>query len=81
VLLAAAIVALASSALYVTSAPPAISLLVEPLSLLLMPGLAVALAAAGPHDFSAWTVVVWSMLIYTILAFFALRRWAAARAR
>ncbi len=80
-LLAAAIVALASAGLYVTSAPAVVSLLVEPLSLLLLPGLVAALVAAGPHDFTARAVVIWSMLLYTAISFFALRRLALARAR
>ncbi len=80
-LLAAAIVALASAALYVTSAPPVVSLLVEPISLLLLPGLLVALVAAEPHDFTAMSVLVWSMLVYTPVSFFALRRWTSARMR
>ncbi len=78
-LLAAAIVALASSAMYVTTAPPLVSLLVEPFSLLLLPGLVVAMIAAGPHDFTAHSVLLWSLLIYAGLSFFALRRRASAR--
>ncbi len=78
-LLAAALVALASAALYVTSAPPMVSLLVEPLSLFLLPGLLIALVAAHPRDFTAQDVVVWSMLVYTAVFFFALRRRASAR--
>jgi len=72
-LLAAALVAVSSAAIYVTSAPRLISLLVEPFSLLLFPGLFIAMAAAAPRDFTSQSVVLWSMLIYTPLFFLALR--------
>jgi hypothetical protein len=72
-------VAVASSALYVTPAPRLVSVLVEPFSLLLFPGLVVAMIASGRSDFTAQSVVVCSLVIYAVL-FFLLQR-AAARTR
>jgi len=43
--------------MFVTSAPKIVSLLIEPFSLLLMPGLITSIILAGPHDFSPLSVV------------------------
>jgi hypothetical protein len=62
------IVVAGSAAMFVTSAPRLVSLLVEPFSLLLMPGLVVAILIAGPHDFTPIGVVAIASAFY--LAFF-----------
>ena len=72
VLLSAAISAVlmyvATEAMYVTTAPKLISLVVEPLSLLLMPGLVGAIVVAGAHDFTPGSVLFLSAIFY--FAFF-----------
>ena len=67
-LLTTALLACACAALFVTAAPAALSLLIEPVSLLLTPGLLLALAIAGHHDFAATHVIVGSAVFY--FAFF-----------
>ena len=78
-LLAAVIVALSAAAMYAAPAPTAVSILVEPLSLLLLPGLLVALVAAGPHDFTAQAVLASAFLIYAVAFFLLLHFRAGAR--
>lgn len=62
--LSAVVVAVATEAMFVTTAPKLVSLLVEPFSLLLMPGLVAAILIAGPHDFSPGSVVFISAVFY-----------------
>lgn len=71
-LCAAMLVAIASAANFLTTAPKVLSLLFEPFSLLLMPGLLASLALAGPHDYSPTTVVLTSVLFYSTFFYFAL---------
>ncbi len=78
ILCATVLVAIAAAANFLTSAPKAISLLFEPISLLLMPGLLAAFAIAGPHDYSPTTVVVVSTVFYTAFFYFALS-WLSRR--
>lgn len=54
----------ATSALFSTTLPAAVSLAVEPLSLLLMPGLFVALATAGSHDIEPNVILRISAIFY-----------------
>ncbi len=61
------------------SAPRPLSLILEPLCLLLLPGIAPALAVAGSHDFSPNVLLACALLIYTGLAFWLLTRTAARR--
>ena len=75
-LLTSVLVAVAAEGLFVTSAPRLVSLLVEPFSLLLMPGLVVAVVLAGPHDFSPLSVVCIAAVFYFGFFFWALTRWA-----
>ena len=78
VLLSAAITALlllvATEAMFVTTAPRLVSLLVEPFSLLLMPGLIVAIALAGAHDFTPGSVVFIAAVFYFAFFYWALTR-------
>jgi len=71
-LLAALLVSVATVAMYVTSAPKIVSLLVEPFSLLLMPGLVVAVTLSGPHDFSPGSVVFIAAIFYFGFFYWAL---------
>ena len=73
-LLSAVLVAVATAGMYVTTAPRLISLLLEPFSLLLMPGLVVAVMLAGPHDFSPGSVVFIAVVFYCGFFFWALPR-------
>lgn len=66
---AAVIVAIAYSGMFVAMAPRLISEAVEPLSLLLLPGLLFAIASAGPHDFQPDTVLQASALFWFLIAF------------
>ncbi len=68
-----ALVAVAVSALFVTSAPESISMLTEPVSLLLMPGLMIAMLSANLHDYSPFVVIQGSLIFYCVL-FYAVFR-------
>ena len=76
----AALVWAAVGAMYVTSAPKWVTLLVEPESLFLLPGLVVAIVVAGQHDLSA-TVVVEASAGFYFLAFFVWFWWRGRWAR
>ena len=66
-LLTAILLALASAALDLTTAPALVSLLVEPFSLLLMPGMLISIAIAGRHDeVSARAVLIASACFYFV---------------
>lgn len=75
------IAALASVGLLVTTAPEALSLAVEPLSLLLVPGLLVAVLTSSLHDISPVRVLSVSLVFYFLLTFFLLRRHARKQSR
>ena len=68
----AAILAVALSGMFVAMAPRLISESIEPLSLLLLPGLLFAIASVGPHDFKPDTVVKVAALFWFVTAFFFL---------
>ena len=70
------LVGLATEGMFVTSAPKALSLLIEPFSLLLMPGLLVAVLLGGAHDFSPLSVVCVAAVFYFGFFFWVLTRWA-----
>lgn len=78
-MLTACLVTLAAEAMFVTSSPKLVSLLVEPFSLLLMPGLVVAVIVAGPHDFSPLGVVSLTAAFYFGFFYWALTYWARSR--
>jgi hypothetical protein len=80
-LLTAVLIAVATEGMFVTSAPRLVSLLVEPFSLLLMPGLVVAVILAGPHDFSPISVVWIAAVFYLGFFFWALTYWHKTRHR
>ena len=73
-LLAAVLVSVATAAMYVTAAPKFVSLLIEPFSLLLMPGLVVAVILAGPHDFGPGSVVFIAAIFYCFVFWWILPR-------
>ena len=64
-----ALIGIAMSGMLVAMAPRFISESVEPLSLLLLPGLFFAIASAGPHDFEPATVVKASAIFWFLAAF------------
>ena len=73
--LSAAILAVSCAALFVTHTPRIVSLLLEPFSLLLVPGLLIAFLAAGTSDFSPILVLRVSSVFYFLLfLLLALRR-------
>ncbi len=72
----AALIGIAISGMFVAMAPRFISESVEPLSLLLLPGLFFAIASAGPHDFEPQTVVKASA-VFWFLATFLFFTWRA----
>ncbi len=80
-LLTSAVIGIAYAALFVTTAPAPVSLLAEPFSLLLTPGLLIALAIAGHHDFSPSTVLLASAIFYFVLFFAVLSRRTHTRSR
>jgi len=76
-LLTAVLMAVATAAIFVTTAPKWVSLAIEPVSLILLPGLIVSVVLAGPHDFSPWIVVWVSSGLYFVSFYGAL--WLRAR--
>ena len=73
-ILTAALVTVASCAMYVTAAPKFVSLVAEPFSLLLMPGLVAAVILSGPHDFIPTDVVYLASIFYFAFFYWALPR-------
>ncbi len=71
---AAALVWIASVAMLFNTAPAWLSLVFEPLSLFLLPGLLVSVAASGPHDLDAAMVIESSAVIYFVCFLAALER-------
>ncbi len=63
---------------FFATAPEWISIILEPLSLLLMPGFAVALVATGIHDLDPSTIVQVSIVFYLIF-FYVWLSWRARR--
>ena len=61
-------------ALFFTTAPRALSLAVEPISLLLMPGLVISLATAGSHDIPPEQILRVSSAVYFLFFSFLLLR-------
>jgi hypothetical protein len=78
--LASVLMIAATAALHVSSAPKWASLLLEPFSLLLMPGLVIALATSGSHDFGPDVVIAVSAAFYVGFLYAALL-WLASRKR
>jgi hypothetical protein len=77
-LYSAVLVGLAVATVFLTTEPPLLSYLLEPVSLLLLPGLMVSLMAAGAHDFNASTVLYASFVWY-IVFFYLLLTWRYRR--
>ena len=78
--LTAVLLVVSCAAMYVTFAPRIVSLLIEPFSLLLMPGLVVAIVMAGAHDFTPISVVCVAAIFYFCFFYLALA-WRAKAAR
>lgn len=79
-LLTAVLLTLASAALSFTTAPAFVSLLIEPFSLLLTPGLLISLAIAGRHnEVSASAVLLASACLYFVAISLVLTRWSGRK--
>lgn len=74
-----AVVGLAVAGIFVTTQTETVSLLLEPFSLLLMPGLLVSLVLANVHDFPPLVVILASFFFY--FAFFYTAFWWLAERR
>ncbi len=68
-LTSAALLAVAYSGMFVAMAPRWLSESIEPLSLLLLPGLLFAIASVGPHDFKPEAVLKASALFWFLVSF------------
>ena len=77
---AAAIVGVGSAGLLFTTGPEWASLLFEPVSLLLLPGLLVGIVLASPHDLDPHVVMNGTIVFYFLL-FWAVLEWRAWRQR
>ena len=80
-MLSLALTALAAQATLVTRTPPLVSLLVEPFSLLLLPGVVIAIVIASPRDFSLNVALEATVLLYTLLLYLVLVWRARSRER
>jgi len=70
----AALVSMACAAMLLNTAPKWISLIFEPLSLFLLPGLAVDSLAVSPHDLDP-TLVIEGCVVFYFLVFFGFLQW------
>jgi hypothetical protein len=77
---AAAIVGIGSACMLFTTGPEWASLVFEPVSLVLMPGLLVGIVLSGPHDLDPQVVVAGTIVFYFLL-FWAALEWRAWRQR
>jgi hypothetical protein len=75
VLGAGVLMSLASAALFVTSAPKWVSLLVEPFSLLLVPGVAFSMLFTKAHDYTQWEILRGAFGFHVVVLYFLLRWW------
>ncbi len=77
---AALVVSLGSAAMLLSTGPEWASLLFEPVSLLLLPGLIVGLFHSGPHDLEPHVVMNGTIVLYFLL-FWAALEWRAWKQR
>ena len=77
----AVVIGLGSVALLFVRAPAWLSLIFEPVSLLLLPGMMISMKHAGPHDLDPILILKSSVAFYFtfFLAWFELRAWRARR--
>ena len=73
---AALVVGMASAGLLFSTAPERISLILEPMSLMLMPGLLFGIYEAGPHDLNP-KVILWASGVFYFLFFLVVLEWWA----
>lgn len=71
-------IGLASLGQFFATAPEWISLTLEPLSLLLLPGFAVALMTAGLHDLDP-SIIVQASIIFYLIFFYVWLTWQSRR--
>ncbi len=69
VVVAAVAIAAGSAALFVTSAPKWISILVEPFSLVLTPGVAISMIFTKAHDYTQWEILRGAFGFYVVLLY------------
>ena len=77
---AAAVVGIGSVGMLFTTGPEWASLLFEPISLLLLPGLLVGIIVSGPHDLDPHVVLQGTIILY-FLFFWSVLEWRAWRQR
>ncbi len=77
----AGVTGIGSVALLFVRAPAWLSLIFEPVSLLLLPGMMISMKHAGPHDLDPILILKSSVAFYFtfFLAWFELRAWRARR--
>jgi len=75
-LVAFALTSAAVGAMSVAAAPKWVSYLVEPFSLLLMPGLMAAVVLGGPYALTPRMIALVAFGFYFVLIFLVLTRWA-----
>ena len=66
-----AVVLLGASAMLLNTAPEWLSLMLEPVSLVLLPGLAAGLISSSPHDLDPGIILDASLLFYFFVFFLA----------
>jgi hypothetical protein len=76
----AIVVGIGSAGMLFTTGPEWASLLFEPASLVLLPGLFIGMAISGPHDLYPQVVMNGTILFYFLL-FWAVLEWRAWRQR
>ena len=79
-LAAAIVVGIGSAGMLFSTGPEWASLVFEPVSLLLLPGLLVGIIVSGPHDLDPHVVMNGTIVLYFLL-FWAVLEWRAMRQR
>jgi cbb3-type cytochrome oxidase subunit 1 len=79
----AVVVIVGGTAMLFNTAPEWISVIVEPLSLLLVPGLVAGMVESGPHSLDPSIIVDASVIFYFVVffVFFEARAWRRRRRR
>jgi hypothetical protein len=79
-LAAGLVVGLGSAGMLFTMGPAWASLLFEPISLLLLPGIIVGMVVSGPHDLDPHVILNGTIVLY-FFTFWAILEWRAWRKR
>jgi hypothetical protein len=78
--MAASVVGIGSACMLFSTGPEWASLIFEPVSLVLMPGLLVGMVLSGPHDLQPQVVLAGTIVFYFLL-FWVVLEWRAWRRR